>query len=198
MSNISELGNRILAVQSELGLENPKFYRTGMADLELNNLELFMDLPPKSELRDFFAWRNGCLIEGVPMSKLWLKPGFYPFSASESVLSNRYCSDNLPDWSRSWYPLLSDGAAGMCFCDIKRISDGRLPVFDYDPESNQVINQIYDNIETMFTTVLECYERRIYFLKDGLLSADFPREVDLSVRLNPKSELWSHNDLFKS
>ena len=198
MNTIAELGDSILNAQAKLGLENPKFYSAPLTASEFQKCPLFSQLPRGSELHDLFSWKNGASGQGVPIGKLWLKPGFYLYSAQESVISNRYCAKHFEDWERSWYPLLTDGSADSRFCDINKVSRGRLAVYYYEPEESPVFGQIYDSIQLMFQTIVECYERGVFFVDPkGYLGSDFSREVQISGQINPNSEFWRRIDLLK-
>jgi len=197
MTRISELGDQILKIQSNLGMENPSYYRPGLAHAEAREVVLLRELPARSELLDLLAWKNG-VVETAEMGKLWLKPGFYLLSIQECLLQNKYASQHLDGWSGSWYPLLTNGAGGRLFFDAREISTAVVPIFYFDPESVPESGQIYDSIESMLRTVLCCYERGIFFLTpDGLFTSDFPSETATSRELNPNAHYWRRNDLFR-
>jgi len=197
MSKVADLGDRILSFQVDLGLANPRSYRTGLSDAELRQYPMLLDdRRARNELDDLFAWRNGTLTGDIPMGNLWIIPGYYLLSASESLAEQMYLSRNLPDWSDSWYPILTNGSATRYFCDLQSMSAYSLPVLYYDPECSPVA-MIYDGIESMFATILECYARRAFFVgQGGFLDSDFRQEVEISKRLNPASSYWNRKDLF--
>ena len=199
MSRIGDYADRILSMQANLGLESQNHYGSPLSDVELRESPLLLDIPSPSEIHQLFAWRNGASDKDVPMGQLWIKPGYYLVSVDESLFENRYCSDHLTGWSRSWYPLLTNGAAGRHFFDRVKIANGRAPIFNYEPEAAPVTGQIYDSVESMFKTILECYAQHAYFIApDGLLATNFRREVEISRGLNPNSDYWWREDLFES
>ncbi len=198
MSRVSEIGDAVLAAQRRLGLQNPRYQVMGMTPTEIERSSLFRDLPPRSELHDLYEWRNGTSREGIPIGKLWIRPGFYLLSANEAVVENAYARNKLDDWRDSWYPILSNGAGSRYFCDVCKFTGSQVPLFYFDPESTPEWGKIYDSIELMLSALAACYEKDIYFIgQDGRLCTDFPREVEASRRLNPNSDYWRRGDLFK-
>jgi hypothetical protein len=196
MNSIAILGDQILQIQSGLGLSNPKNLNPGMTNVELAACPLFAGIPTASELHDLFGWRNGC-VPNVPMGKLWFIPGHYLSSAQEAVQSNHYMVKNILDWKSTWFPVMEGSSPGFYLFDKAKISNGRIPVFYNDPEFSPGMWRIYDDLECMFRTILECYEEGAYFVgESGYLSSDARRETNISKRLNPKSDHWLRNDLY--
>ncbi|HKQ37169.1 MAG TPA: hypothetical protein VJ063_03760 [Verrucomicrobiae bacterium] len=197
MSQIADIGNEILSLQTALGLDNPGNYRPGLTQAELASCALFRNVSEPSELHDLFAWRNGTVENGIPMGRLWIKPGFYVLSSDDAVRENHYCSEHCDYWKSSWFPLLTNGAGGRHFYDIDKLIAGKACVMNFDTESQQIVNQMYDSIESMLRTILTCYQSGAYFLAlDGYLDSDFPREVTISRNVNPHSDYWRRGDLF--
>ncbi len=196
MNRIAQLGNQILQIQSDLRLANPKNLNPGMTDEELVACPLFADIPIASELHDLFGWRNGC-VPNVAMGQVWFIPGHYLTSAQDAVQSNLYMTTNIPEWKATWFPLMESGSSDFYFFDKAKMSNYRLPVFYSDPEFSPSLWQIYDNLESMFATILECYAVGAYFVTDdGRLRSDARRETNISKRLNPKSDHWQRKDLY--
>lgn len=196
MSRIVEFGNQILQIQSGLGLLNPKNLNPGMTVEELTACPLFAGIPITSELHDLFGWRNGC-VPNVAMSQLWFIPGHYLTSAQDAAQSNHYMTNNIPDWKATWFPLMESGSSDFYFFDKAEISNGRTPVFYNDPEFFLGVWQIYDDLESMFATILECYAEGAYFVGGGgFLHSDAHRETNISKRLNPNSNHWQRKDLY--
>jgi hypothetical protein len=196
MSRIKELGEKILKAQADLGLENPMHYRPGLTEANMSEPSLFARLAAHSEFRALYAWRDGVNEKGVPMGKLWLLPGFYFLSSEYASRIQSYLASKIPRWKPSWYPILTNGAAGNYFCELKAEAENIVPVFRYNSESSPVVGQIYDGIEKMLSTLLECYQRRIFRVEDGALAREFPLEVEISRKLNPASDYWRRKDLF--
>jgi len=60
-----------------------------------------------------------------------------------------------------------------------------------------IVNQIYDDIEAMFSAILECYMQNAFYVGlEGYLKTNAQREVMISREYNPKSEYWRRDDLF--
>ena len=197
MNQIAQLGSEILKLQSRLGLENPRNLNPGMTPEELATCPILNGVSPASELHEFFGWRNGAISGGVPMRKLWFIPGHYLVSADDSLLSNRYLTKQIVDWSPTWFPLMFDGSVVLHFFDVMKITEGRSPVFVSDPESPPEVCQIYDSVELMFRAVLECYHRRAYFVgPEGFLDSNAEHVSGISRRLNPESNHWQRTDLY--
>jgi len=114
MNRISQLGDQILQIQTDLGLSNPKNLNPGMTDKELAASPLFADIPFASELHSLFGWRNGC-VPNVPMRQLWFVPGHCLTSAQDAAQSNHYQTNNIPGWRATWFPLMESGSSDFYF-----------------------------------------------------------------------------------
>src|SRR6266705_3675949 len=161
MNRISQLGDQILQIQTDLGLSNPKNLNPGMTDKELAASPLFADISFASELHSLFGWRNGC-VPNVPMRQLWFVPGHCLTSAQDAAQSNHYQTNNIPGWRATWFPLMESGSSDFYFFDKAKITNGQFPVFYSDPEFSTGLWQIYDDLESMFSTILECYAEGAY------------------------------------
>lgn len=198
MSRIALLGDRILLKQAELGLENARLLNPGLTDDELTQSRLLRNVLAPSELHDLYGWRDGTVSDDrAPMASLWLRPGFFLVSSQEALKLNEYLLREAEDWSPSWFPLLSDGAVGLCLYDTEKISQGKAPIFHNFPDSVPSFGQIYDNIEAMLMTFLRCYEEGAYFKgRQGCLDVNAPHEVAIARALNRESDYWLRGDLF--
>ena len=183
MNKIEALGNELFQAQAALGLDTTKHQHPGLSEDKIKANPLFLKLPPDSEIHDLYRWRNGGN-NSVAMGLLWLTPHHYFMSAEESAMSNKYCSSNLEDWSSNWFPIFENGWAKMWFVDVEKHLNGKLPVFDSDSENTPEIGQIYDSIQSMFETFLECYKQNIYHIAPGRkrLQSDFRREVEIAKK----------------
>ncbi len=198
MNRMAQIGDEILEVQRRLGLPNPENLSPGLTDEALADCPLLRDVPLGSELHDLYRWRNGSKPH-IPMGKLWMVPGHYFLSAHESVLSNRYLADHVEDWKPEWYPIMTNGSSDLHFVDKAKIDGRRVPVFDRDPEFSPGLWRIYDDLETMFRSILKCYDAGAYFVgEDGFLRSDARREAAICGGLNPQSEHWRRTDLFRA
>jgi hypothetical protein len=195
MNRIAQLGDEILRLQEQLGIFNGDNLNPGLTTEEFSKCQLFQDLPPDCDLRELYAWRNGSK-RGVAMGKLWIVPGHYFITAQDAVLSNHYMADKIPDWKRTWFPILSSGSSDFHFIDKARTDGRRTAVFYSDPEFSPGLWQIYDDIETMFRFMVECYAESAYYVRVGLLHSAAPRETAIGARLNPASDHWRRKDLF--
>jgi hypothetical protein len=197
MSRISELGDRVLNAQSELGLANPAHYRPGLTEHEKKAYPFLANTFNATELADLFAWKNGLVSNNtIPLLHLWITPGFFLLSAQEVEEEHQYFKDRVPNWDNQWYPLLSEGTADRLFVDGDRIKGTIVPVFYAFWESPRQTGQIYDSIESMLNTTLQCYLERAYYLEgDGALGRNFSQEIGIARPLNPFSDYWSRTDL---
>ena len=50
--------------------------------------------------------------------------------------------------------------------------------------------QIYDSIESMIDTLIECYQNGAYKVANGKLEIDFDLESKTAQKFNPLSEFW--------
>ena len=197
MNRIAQLGDEFLQMQSRLGLPNPENLNPGLTDEELAVCPLLKDIPLGSELHGLYGWRNGSKPH-IPMGKLWIVPGHHLFSAQESVLSNRYMADKLTDWEPTWFPIMTSGSSDFHFFDRAKIARGVVPIFYSDPEFSPGLWQIYDCLEALFKSILECYAEGAYFVGDnGFLRSDARRETAICRRLNPESDHWRRTDLYR-
>jgi hypothetical protein len=197
MNKIEALGNDLLQAQAALGLDTANQLHVGLSEDKIKLNPLFLKLPADSEMHDLFRWRNGS-DNSIPIGRLWLTPRYYFMSAEDSAMSNKYCSSNLEGWSSNWFPIFENGSANMWFVDVEKHFNGKLPVFDSDSESTPEVGQIYDSIQNMFETFLECYKQNVYHIPPGekRFQTDFRREAEIAKKLNPNSDFWLRKDLF--
>jgi hypothetical protein len=200
VNRIAELGDRILRFQADVGMENPRHYNPGLSQSELAESPLLQEVPFPSELHELYGWKNGVLSgTQIPMGCLWLIPGFFMYSLQNALSWNQDLASGTPDWKPSWYPLLSRCSSDYYFFDRMQIVNGRVPILYYDPEFSPGLWQIYDNLESMFTTIWECYQHGGYFVNaEGYLDSDARKEAEISKQLNPNSDHWLRKDLHRS
>jgi hypothetical protein len=197
MNRINELGAAILEAQARLGLSNPIHTNNGIPVSAMTSYDFLHSVFRETELPRLFAWRNGVTNDGtVPMSELWICPGFFLLSASEVEAEHEYYAAHIEVWKPDWYPLLADGTADRLFVDSRRTQSGLLPVFYAFWSSARHLGQIYDSVELMLETFLRCYESGTYHRDpSGMLCTLFSQEVETARILNPNSDYWKRKDL---
>src|SRR4051812_33949203 len=141
MSRISEIGDQLLALQGELNLRRPQYYRPGW-----NKEDLMVRSPlgkcPWSELHELYCWRDGVSSEGATLGELWITPGFYFLPLEEAASDAEYSSKFLAAWQPSWFPILSDSSAQAMFVDLEQGTGYHRSVFIYDPSDSPEIGRI--------------------------------------------------------
>ena len=100
----------------------------------------------------------------------------------------------LDNWSESMFPLFESGAGEFYLieCNEDNENYGMIYFDTIDPEI-EGIETIYDSLESLFETIIQCYKQRIYtFDSDNCLVCKRSEKKRLAKKLNHMSKYWNY------
>lgn len=190
MNNINlELLDKILfSKKSSL----PKKMQNGISEKEfLNVFKRYFAMPCPEELILFYNWHNGVKVPfSEPVEKYWFLSKFYMNTIDEVQLilsSNDY---KLLD--KNFFPFASSGHGEHLSVRIeKNINTSSMVYLSqlYDA-SLDVDTTIYDSLDILIISIIECFNNEAYKIINDSLSIDVELEWKLCSKLNPKSDFW--------
>lgn len=140
---------------------------------------------------DVFTVANGMQVENKPIGALLLFDYGIPLTLDEALKLYRI---NLRDelWSATLFPLFDSGGSDFLLIQLDEESVDYKRIFLFSPaqafETQYMI--IYDSLEAMFRSIIECYDKNIYYIQDGFLEVDNDRLFPTCRKLNPNSDYW--------
>lgn len=199
MKNLfEELEDRLKAITSPvLPLLNESINETQLSkELAVINFKL-----PTNGF-ELYSWRNGTSFNSklINMAQTLFFNGRFP-SIERSIEVYKYYSEHDRDFKKSYFSLFETvgGVMYLLDCDEKSNQYGMLLKHDISLSvSAKVVTSVYDSIDQFLRTIIECYQEGIYFIDDiefngeahKVLNSDYPREIEVSRKLNPRSAYW--------
>ncbi len=188
-SLLSKLYQVLLKKESIL----PKLLQEPISRKEIDKLIENLDIVISEDVYELFGWKNGIRTsDDYFIGQLWIFPlgGFFPIE--DSIERYNYYAGKDGYWSKSMFLLFESGGGEMYLleCDENSPNYGiifkhSIGAIDYD-----VIITAYDSLSALIRTVIECYEKDIYFLSTTGVESNFDLELEVAKRNNPNSELW--------
>ncbi len=137
--------------------------------------------PP--ELIDFFLWHDGMEDSDEMIGKLQLFHLGY-FLALNKAIS--YQSAKPAFWQKIFFPLFTNNGGDFLLYNFKNNF-----IYYYSPVIlGKKPMKKYDNLKTMFETIINCYAEKAYYFEDDFFEIDYDKEEQISRQLNPKSQYW--------
>lgn len=171
--------------------------------LEPERLEDLIDLlnqykiPLLQELLDLFMWKNG-----IDSALLFSEEGykfeltsFGNFFELRGLLSHHFLeikTKNIP-YDNKYFAIFFTASGDRILVDIDSKSNTYSRLFIYAPSVTLSYEpmQIFDSLELMLDTIIECYEKGAYSVLDGILNVDYDLESSIAKRININSEFWN-------
>jgi hypothetical protein len=154
--------------------------------------KLKLNIP--EEVFTLYSWKNGTFpSEKHTLNQMWVFPGGILSSIDESIEMYQKYAGLDSYWTSSMFMLFEDGGGEMYLIDTDRnsptykmIIKHSIGAVDYD-----VIITVYDSLEALFKSVLECFETGAYnYESNGKMQFDWQQSVVISRKYNPRSDLW--------
>ena len=166
----------------QIGLSSDK-----VMDL-LDSLNLVSDL-----LVALYAWRNGVPnMDEQTIGKVELFARAIMLPLQDAIEHYNYATSN-EIWDLNLFPIFTNGGGDYLLFDTDKQGGMGGQMFIYAPSillTEQPVS-IYDDIATMFETVLACYKQGAYqFDQDGFIEVDYQIEQQLAQSKNQNSEYW--------
>lgn len=164
-------------------------------DVQVESLPL--RLP--DEIYSLYMWRNGVTsTEKIYSGAGSLIPGAVFYEFSNAVLRYHEYAGKDEFWNSSKF-LVFDSVGGemhIMECDESSKDFGKIFYHDISALEFDTLISIYDSLDTMLDTVIECYIEGLYSCDPikGIKHANddaFAREAEISKKHNPQSLYWT-------
>ena len=147
------------------------------------------------ELFDLYSWKNGI---GRSEQRIYKLGELYLFnlgifrSINESLEIYQRCSGQF--WANELFPVFESGGGDyyLVCCKEGTFSFGKVYFFSPSSPDFQGIISIFDDLETLVETVIECYANNVYYFESDspFLQINDALERDIAIRINPGSDYW--------
>ena len=152
-------------------------------------LKLFSKFSLPEHLLQLYGWHNGTSLD-LPIFTL----GFFVSIERMAEIYN-YMAGEDEFWKLSMVPIFESRAGEFYLIDCDERSEKYGTILKYYPGSVdfKVIIDIYDSLESLFKTILECFQQEAYSYEPDpfLLVLDFQLSFKIAIRNNPKSTYWN-------
>ena len=188
METITQLLNEIEKCLQQLDHPCVVHLNPGISSQQIQ--EQFKEIPlqPNQDLHALYAWRNGSKdSEEITLGELAFFPGFYLMSLEESIQT--YLELSARDaWDKSWFPIFASGGGDFYALNLSQGAQGQILGFYVFEEKAQVE---YRSLESMLTTLKNCYEQGIIFRNEqGYLDMDYRKHAEIAHDINPEVKIW--------
>jgi hypothetical protein len=158
---------------------------------------LSIKIPP--EVYSLYNWHNGIAhSEKLTLSQMWIFPMGMFVPIEDSVDRYHYHAGKDGFWQESMFMLFESGGGEMYLidCDEKSATYRQIFKHDYGAIYYDVIITIYDSLESLFASIVECFEQKAYYFdpSSGSLEADDKLEKEIMKKNNPNSKYWKMHD----
>jgi hypothetical protein len=189
-----KLLTRFLGVLNEANAPLIEYLQNGIDRKTINEYIKGINLKLPDEVYELYELHNGIeLSGGRKYGQLWffMTGAFVPIEISITHYHNIAVKEE--HWKEKMFMLFESGGGEMYLIDCDESSPTYRMIFehwvgavDYD-----VIITAYDSLDSMLTTLIECFETNAYYYDDeGYFQFDFNRCLMISKQHNPKSKVW--------
>lgn len=159
-------------------------------DKEIEPLKI--DLP--DEVYTLYSCKNGTS-EGLNynLGQLWIFPLGQFSSLEDSLRAYRSFVGRDDFWKKEMFMLFMSGGGELFLldCDKQSPTFKMILLHSVGATDYEVIITIYDSLESLFATTIECLESGAYYYdKSGTLNHDMRKEKVIAKKYNPKSAYW--------
>lgn len=188
METIAQLLNEIEKSLQQLDHPCVDHLNPGISSQQIQ--ELFEEIPlqPNQDLRTLYTWRNGSKdSEEITLGELAFFPGFYLMSLEESIQTYQELR-KTSTWNQCWFPIFSSGGGDFYAMILDPEAQGqRLGFYVYEEEPQVE----YQSLESMLTTLKNCYEQGIIFRNEqGYLDMYYRKYAEIAHEINPEVKIW--------
>lgn len=197
---MSDLKNLLFEFEQTLKENNTellKMLQIGLTNDEISQLLFKIEGLSDEKLHVLYNWRNG-----IKYDSEWTVGEFYFFSLGvmlslEDVIQHiNYLQESINTGSKFLLPLFASGNGDYVLyqADIKSKDFGCLFLHAPMLTLSEKPVSIYDSLETLLKTVIECYKQGAYRIgDDGTLNVDYNIEQQVSRSINKNAEFWKPN-----
>lgn len=145
---------------------------------------------------DFYSWKGGLnsallFKEEAFDYELSSFGNFFEISGMLSFFTMERISKTLT-YEKKYFPFFFNSSGDRIIIDLieKSKTFGKIFIFSPSITMSPKPMQIYDSIESMIDTLIECYQNGAYKVANGKLEIDFDLESKTAQKFNPLSEFW--------
>lgn len=145
---------------------------------------------------DFYLWKRGhkssFFKEESFEYELTSFGNFFDIEPLLSLFMMERISKTLP-YDNKYLAFFFNSCGDRVVIDLKEKSKtfGKLFVFAPSITLSSKPMQIFDSIECMVDTLIECYQKGAYKIDNGKLVIDFDLESEIAQKNNPDSKFWN-------
>jgi hypothetical protein len=196
MNDLQPLLAELENLLTEIDAPVMKRLNTGI-DLRESFKDGVLQLP--CEVEELYKWKNGITpFREDRIGTVRFVSGMIFMSMEEAVGVHQVMSaDKLTGWDFSQFPIFYSGGGEFLLIDCdpnsasyKMLLFHSIGAIDFDT----IITQ-YDSLHSMFTTINECFRRKIYQYEDEMLDSNYDLEFELSRTYNSSSAYWKLYDV---
>lgn len=144
---------------------------------------------------DFYSWKRGhkssFFKEEAFEYELTSFGNFFDIEPLLSFFTMERISKALP-YNNKYLAFFFNSCGDRVVIDLKEKSKtfGKLFLFAPSITLSSKPMQIFDSIECMVDTIIECYQKEAYKIENGKLVVDFDLESEIARNINTNSEFW--------
>lgn len=145
---------------------------------------------------DFYLWKSGLksdfFKEEAFKYELTSFGNYFDIESILSFFTMERISKSLP-YDKKYLAFFFNSCGDRVIIDLKEKSKtfGRLFIFAPSITLSSKPMQIFDSIECMVDTIVECYQKGAYKIENDKLIIDFDLESEIAQKNNPHSEFWN-------
>ncbi len=150
------------------------------------------DLFAKTQLVTLYSWKNGIEYNPSEYTNLYDYSGtgvLLPLQFIEDI----YHSGGKEEWEPETIPIIGNYKGEYLYLDTNSESDTYKMLLLYSKSALSIspMLTIYDSIESMLETIIECFDSGTFQYMEGKgLVQDIENMFEISKRSNPTSEYW--------
>lgn len=170
--------------------------KPGISTAQIQKESQKLGLPFSDQLSQMYNWKNGVEIEEKSLGIYYLfRLGIY-YDLEKATCLYLGLNDTDVYWKKSMFPLFGSGGGEFFLIDLDVNSNTYESIILYYPGNPdfEVTIMIYDSLESLIRTIIECYEKKAYSVieeKFKHLKIDSKLEKEIAMRNNPKSPYWN-------
>lgn len=166
--------------------------KEGLGDDVINGFEKQFKVNLPEYLKAAYRVYNGADMDDKTIGELYLFPNGIFLPLEEALEIYDY---NKTDkyWPETYFPIFTSGGGDYLVVQLEAGQDqNRIYLYSPSNVDFEIITSFYDNPDSMIDSIIRCYEKGVYFIKDGMTdwSLTPSDEARVCKDLNPRSEYW--------
>lgn len=148
-----------------------------------------------AELYTLFSWKNGVVtFADIPLETFQIFPMGIPYSLANAVDTYRTDSLQQHQFETNYFPLFYSGYGDIFLYNLDESSPTYEMISLYSPEllGKNTLETIYDSLSSLLETVIACYEKKIFWIDQGVLKFDSDAHYKVASELNSNSYYWQY------